>query len=68
VCVQAHRILREKGEKASMGKSVNGKKRQWEKAMGREKAMGKSFTERGYEKDVRIYCVIVWVFTWFIDN
>jgi hypothetical protein len=62
VCVQAHRILREKGEKASMGKSVNGKKRQW------EKAMGKSFTERGYEKDVRIYCVIVWVFTWFIDN
>jgi hypothetical protein len=48
-------------EKASMGKSVNGKK-QW------EKAMGKSFTERGYEKDVRIYCVIVWVFTWFIDN
>ena len=50
------------GKKRQMGKSVNGKK-QWEKA-----SMGKSFTERGYEKDVRIYCVIVWVFTWFIDN
>jgi hypothetical protein len=41
VCSEAHRILREKGEKASMGKSVNGKKRQWEKA-----SMGKSNVEQ----------------------
>jgi hypothetical protein len=52
VCVQAHRILREKGEKASMGKSVNGKKRQWEKASMGKSVNGKKQWEKVLQREV----------------